>query len=271
MVYNLGMHKHLKMRDIMKERYGLPDKVLDMFPCSSKEMRAEAVESEDKADEEIDTQNIYVYGPLDTEDWRVLAKKWFADDTVMSSIYFKYLLDKMENNFSIHINSPGGYVYEGAVINSLLKQTTKSYNIVIDGLCFSAATFFLSPNINVAINELGQIGIHRSWQFAMGNANDLKAAAKDLEDYDNTIMDYYMKRMTDVSRKDLIKMMDDVTYFSAEEAVKNGLADKLIEDNQEKKAEKDKTDSKKARLSGLAAIAASSLARQTADDTRLVN
>ena len=268
MVYNLGMKKHLKKRDLMKERYGLPDRVLDSYPEFSQ--RLNRAEGETVSEEESDGKNIYVYGVIDSEDMRLFFKDFFGDDTVMSSLRFKNLLAEMEDGFTIHINSPGGLVYEGSAINSQLKQLDKSYNIVVDGLCFSAATFLLAPNVDVAVNDLAQIGIHRSWSFAFGNTNELKEAAKDLEDFDDIIMDFYMKRM-DISKEALGKMMDDVTYFSAKEAVENGLADKLIEDTKEKKAEKKSTDSKKARLSGLAAIAASSMARQTSDDTRIVN
>lgn len=249
----------------MKERLGLPDQVLDMYCDDSGKAR---MQSDDTVQQ--DSKNLYVYGIIDSEDMRTFYKEAFGDDSVMSAMRFKNLLGDMENDFTIHINSPGGLVYEGVAINSLLQQTDKAYNVVVDGLCFSAATFFLSPNANVSINELAQIGIHRTWQCACGNINDMKSVMKELESYDERVMSFYQKRMKDTSEKELSKMMDDITYFTAQEAIDIGLADNLIVDKKAK-AEKDSTEMKKARLSGLAAIAASVMARKSHDSEQLVN
>ena len=215
----------------MRERYGFSDDVIERYAgdVALESARAEG-DSDGESEQMHDSKNIYFYSVIDTEDMRTLYANYLGDDSVMSATLFKKLLDAADDNFTIHINSPGGLVFEAATINSQLEQTDKKFNVVVEGMCFSAATFLLMPQANVSIGEMAQIGIHRAWNCMCGNSDDLSAAADDLRTTDETIMDFYMKRMKNTKRDELNKMMSDETFFTAKQCIDSGLADRLITD-----------------------------------------
>lgn len=218
----------------MRERYGFSDAVIEKYAGTVQLEPARAESDSDGGSADMhDAQNIYFYGIIDTEDMRTFYSEFFGDDSVMSANLFKKLLDQADDNFTIHINSPGGMVFEAATINSLLEQSDKKFNVVVEGMCFSAATFLLMPQAEISIGEMAQIGIHRAWNCMCGNSDDLSAAADDLRQTDETIMDFYMKRMKSTKRSELNKMMSDETFFTAKQCIDSGLADRLIADKSE--------------------------------------
>ena len=240
----------------MRERYGFSDSVIEKYAgdVGIESARAEG-DSDSGSAEMHDAQNIYLYGIIDTEDMRTFFKEFFGDDSVMSANLFKKLLDKADDKFTIHINSPGGMVFEAATINSLLEQTDKKFNVVVEGMCFSAATFLLMPQANVSIGEMAQIGIHRAWNCMCGNSDDLSAAADDLRTTDDTIMNFYMKRMKSTKRSELEKMMSDETFFTAQQCLDSGLADRLIADKTKTEDKQDDPENRKRMQAVMATLA----------------
>ena len=70
--------------------------------------------------------------------------------------------------------------------------------------------------------------IHQAQTLAAGNAEDLRASADLLEKVDNILVDSYVKA-TGQSREQIVEWMQAETWFSAQEAVDAGFADKIAE------------------------------------------
>lgn len=70
--------------------------------------------------------------------------------------------------------------------------------------------------------------IHQAQTLAAGNAEDLRASADLLEKVDNILVDSYAKA-TGQSREQIVEWMQAETWFSAQEAVDAGFADKIAE------------------------------------------
>ena len=185
---------------------------------------------------EAESNEILIYGPIVDEFTRSMLSKWFGEIGFVSGNSFQKELKAMDDaDITVRINSPGGDINEGAVMQTLLTTYKGEVSVIIDGLCASAATFLLLPSSNVAIGELGQVMIHNAWTCSCGDKKEMANMAKWLGTMDNQIAEYYVKR-TNLSKKKVEAMMDAETLFSAKDALGRGLVDEIVE----AKAEKDK-------------------------------
>ena len=65
--------------------------------------------------------------------------------------------------------------------------------------------------------------IHNAWTYAMGNAEELRKQAEDLEKITQASVNAYVNRAK-ISEEEIKKLMDEETWITAEEAVEYGLA-----------------------------------------------
>ncbi len=141
-----------------------------------------------------------------------------------------YLDSQSHEEISMYINSPGGSVSSGLAIYdtmNLIKSDVKTIGI---GICASMGAFLLSsgekgkrcclPNTEVMIHEV--LG------GSQGQATDIKIQA----DHILYLRDKLNKILAKNTNKTIKKINNDTNrdhYLSAEEALKYGLIDKIIE------------------------------------------
>lgn len=80
----------------------------------------------------------------------------------------------------------------------------------------------------VEIADGGFYMIHQAWTFAMGNADDMEATAKLLAKVDDVLVEGYAKK-TGKKSDEVLALMRAETWFTAQEAVDGGFADKITE------------------------------------------
>lgn len=130
------------------------------------------------------------------------------------------------STINLHINSPGGSVFDGVAIYNALKAHPASINVTVDGLAASAASFIACAGEKVTIMRHAQMMIHDAWSDAYGNADKLRKQADTLERTSATIADIYSRKAggdADMWRE----LMKAETWFNAEEAIQFGLADEI--------------------------------------------
>jgi uncharacterized protein len=136
------------------------------------------------------------------------------------------LRDLDVDTLEVFINSPGGDVYDGIAIRNALRQHPARVVATIDGLAASAASFIACAADEVVMGENAEFMIHDAWSIAVGNAADMRDSADDLDRIsDNIAAMYASKAGGDAS--DWRELMKAETWYSAEEAVASGLADRL--------------------------------------------
>jgi ATP-dependent Clp protease protease subunit len=126
----------------------------------------------------------------------------------------------------VRVNSPGGDVFEGRAIRTAIQQFKGKTIGHVDGLAASAATTVVDACDEVEISEGGMYMIHNGWTFAMGNKHEMRRNADLLDKVDAAIVADYAKR-SGVDASQIVAWMDAETWFSAEEAVEHGFADRL--------------------------------------------
>lgn len=172
------------------------------------------------ADAQTDGQvaTIRLYDPIDSwgGDWGVSAKE------------FAQALDEIKNvgEIRVHINSPGGEVFEGIAIMNALRNHSAKVTTIVDGLAASAASFIAMAGDEVVMGQNAELMIHDAWGICIGNAADMSDMQGRLDHLSDNIASVYSgKAGTPVET--WREAMRGETWYSAEEAVKAGLADRV--------------------------------------------
>lgn len=125
---------------------------------------------------------------------------------------------------TVNINSPGGDFFEGLAIFNLLREHPAKVTVKVMGLAASAASVITMAGDEIRMGAGSFLMIHNAWAVAIGNRNDLRAAADVLEPFDGAMADIYAAR-SGQDRKAVVKMMDAESWLGASDAVAKGFAD----------------------------------------------
>ncbi|HEX6970219.1 MAG TPA: head maturation protease, ClpP-related, partial [Micromonosporaceae bacterium] len=159
------------------------------------------------------TTEVYLYDEIGL--FGVTASDFVAD------------LRKQRGDLDLHINSPGGEVFDAIAIYNALKSHSGQVNVVIDGIAASSASFIAMAGDSVKIARNAQMMIHEAHAICVGNSKDMVECAALLDKCSDNIADIYSQRAGGTV-EDWRTRMSSETWFSAEEAVEAGLADEVI-------------------------------------------
>jgi len=129
---------------------------------------------------------------------------------------------------TVFINSPGGDMFEGLAINSLLQEHKGKVTVKVLALAASAASVIAMGADEIHIARGAFFMIHNAWVVAAGNRNELREVAEWLEPFDLAMADIYSER-TGLPIKDISKAMDKESWIGGTEAVELGYADTVID------------------------------------------
>ncbi|MFD1556026.1 head maturation protease, ClpP-related [Paraburkholderia silviterrae] len=135
----------------------------------------------------------------------------------------------------LRINSPGGDVFAAQAIVAAIRDTGAKVVAHIDGYAASAATVIAAAADEVEMSDGAMYMIHCAWTIAIGNSADLAATSALLDKTDGVIAGQYAKR-SGKSVDDMKALMSAETWFTAEEAVEIGLADRIAESGEKLQA-----------------------------------
>lgn len=128
------------------------------------------------------------------------------------------------DSFLIRINSGGGSVFEGLSIYNTLKD--RNCEIVIEGIAASIASVIACAGKTVTIRENAFLMIHNPWTFAGGDERELKKVQENLVAIKKSIMLAYTQK-SGMDEAELKALMDDETWFTAEQALEKKFVDKI--------------------------------------------
>jgi len=131
-------------------------------------------------------------------------------------------------DITVKINSPGGSVFEGFAIYNELRQHKAKVTVEVMGIAASAAAYIAMAGDDIRMGLGSFIMVHNAWGMVIGNRNDLAESITTLEQIDNAQIDIFEAR-TGLERAKIEAFMDAETFLSANEAVKNGFADSVMD------------------------------------------
>jgi ATP-dependent protease ClpP protease subunit len=145
---------------------------------------------------------------------------------------FQDALKGVPRNRALHVrvNSAGGNVWDGLAIKTLINEWPGKKTASIDGMAASVASWLCcDKSIEVSAPRHAQMFIHDAWGLCAGNAADMTRQAGDLEKTSDQIAAIYANK-TGGSVSEWRERMLANSLFTAEEANKLGLIDKLTDD-----------------------------------------
>lgn len=126
----------------------------------------------------------------------------------------------------LHINSPGGFVYDGVAMYEALQASPATVNVHVDGLAASAASFLAQAGDSVEIAQAGRMMIHDAQGVGIGSPADMREYADLLDAVSNDIAGIYAGRAGGKPAA-WRTAMSATTWYSAQQAVDAGLADRV--------------------------------------------
>jgi ATP-dependent Clp endopeptidase proteolytic subunit ClpP len=174
---------------------------------------------------------VYIYDEIGF--WGTTAKDFAAQLSEIDS-------DEIE----LHLNSPGGSVFDGLAIMAALKDHKAKVVAKVDGMAASAASFILQAADERLITRNAQVMIHDAKAYAGGNAAQMRKAAELLDRVSDNIADIYAVRSgqgTVESWRAIMVAGDE--WYSGNEAVEAGLVDAVVDNPEEDEDEPEEASS----------------------------
>ncbi|ORL01557.1 head maturation protease, ClpP-related [Prescottella equi] len=165
------------------------------------------------ADTETGAAEVMIYDEIGY--WGVTAADFASDLKAIDS-----------GTLTVHLNSPGGEVYDGIAILNALRNHKATVTVIVDGIAASAASFIAMAGDEIIMCRNAELMIHDSWGWCSGNAEEMTKAAAELDRVSDNIASIYAERAGGTA-EEWRALMREETWYSAQEAVDAGLADRV--------------------------------------------
>jgi len=135
-----------------------------------------------------------------------------------------------ESGIQMYINSPGGQVYSGMAIYDTMRMIPNKISTVAVGVAASFGTVLLAAGSKGQRYSLphATIHMHQPLGGTQGQASDIEIQAKEILRLKERI-NQILAEATGQDVDTIIKDTERDFYMSAEDAVKYGLVDKVLE------------------------------------------
>lgn len=160
---------------------------------------------------------VYIYDYIDM--WGVTAQDFAASLDAITA-----------PDIDLHVNSPGGDVWDGNAIYQLLKTHPANVTAHVDGIAASAASYIVMAADDIAIAKPARMMIHDALTLVYGNQDDLMLVAEQLGEISQGVAELYAERAggKPTAWREAMKANAGFgTWYSSSEAVKAGLADRI--------------------------------------------
>ena len=179
-----------------------------------------------------DEAELYIFGDISC----YAADEYGQENGEQSGLTMARELQKITApRITVRINSYGGHVSEGLAIHNLLTGCGKEITTVCEGFACSAASVVFMAGAKRIMRAASLLMIHNAQTVALGDPNDLRKAAEDLETVTSASKAAYMARVK-ISEEELTELMDNETWITPKEAVKMGFATEIQEEKPDGKA-----------------------------------
>ncbi|MBI0838398.1 Clp protease ClpP [Escherichia coli] len=158
--------------------------------------------------------DIYIYDEIGF--WGVTAKQFVSDLNALGNI----------THINLHINSPGGDVFEGIAIFNALKNHGASITVYVDGVAASMASVIAMVGDPVIMPENAFMMIHKPWGVSGGDADDMRDYADLLDKVESVLLPAYAQK-TGKTTDEIAAMLADETWMSGAECLAHGFADQV--------------------------------------------
>lgn len=168
-----------------------------------------------------ETAEIFIYEQI--------GEDWWTGEGVTAKNFCKEVAALKVANIDLHINSPGGSVFDGQAIYNALKRHPANVTTYIDGLAASIASVIALAGNKVVMAANSLFMIHNPWGVTQGTSDEMRKYADVLDKVRDTIVTVYREKCG-LPDAEIIAAMDSETWMSADEAVAFGFVDEISQE-----------------------------------------
>lgn len=143
----------------------------------------------------------------------------------VSAQSFAHDLESMGDvsEIEVYINSYGGSVSQGFAIYNQLKNHTAKVTTICSGFACSIASIIFLAGDERIMQDASLLMIHNPFVMTVGNADELRKQADDLDKMAQVSVDIYCAA-TGLDEQTIKEMMDKETWITSKEACELGFA-----------------------------------------------
>lgn len=162
----------------------------------------------------------------------VVPSGWFADGQTYHSVntFAKEFraIDGKYDEITVHMGAfYGGSTYEGEAIAYMIENAKSVVHTHVSGLSASMGFRWFLAGKERSMGETAQVMAHKCWTVVVGNADELRKNAADMDKIDDNLKKVTKARST-MSDEEVDQIFTTDTFMTADEAFKYGLATKII-------------------------------------------
>lgn len=170
-----------------------------------------------------DGAEVWIYGPIGKQtDWMGNED----EDATKAADFIESIKPYDDMDLTIHLNSPGGEVFEGVAIATAISHRRKPTTCSIEGIAASTASFIATVCDKTVIAPGAMMMVHSASAFCWGNSKELLTVVDQLRAADVSIAGFY-SRKSGAPVDDWLEVMDKVTWYTDQQALDAGLVDEI--------------------------------------------
>ena len=179
-------------------------------------------------------KNINIKGPIisNNDKW---VYDWLEMEATCPNDVAEVLNELGGEPVQLTINSGGGDVYSASEIFTELKSYQGEVTSRIVGICASAASVIAMAGNKVEMSPTAEIMIHNASTITWGDHQEMDKTSNFLKKVDKSIASAYRLK-TGLSEEELLNLMGEETWLTAEEAKEKGFVDEVMFENEEIRA-----------------------------------
>lgn len=156
-----------------------------------------------------------------------IGEDWFSMDGGITAKSIAKQIDGATGTIHVRMNSGGGDAFEGDAIGNLLAASPARVEVEILGLSASAASVIAMSGDEIRMAENAVMMIHDAWTMTGGGVKEHESAIQMLTAFNDGAAQIYARR-SGKSADEMRDLMAKETWFTAQEAVDIGLADRVV-------------------------------------------
>ncbi|MDD5363406.1 MAG: ATP-dependent Clp protease proteolytic subunit [Ignavibacteria bacterium] len=169
-----------------------------------------------------DEAEISIYGQIGSDFFSegITADKFQKDLKALGDV----------KKINLRVNSPGGLITEGLAIYSILNRHQAYITAYVDGWAASMASVIIMAADKIVMPGNTFLLIHNPWTVAVGDAEDLRKEANELDKTKKSIVSAYQSRESvTLSADEIQQIMDQDELMPAADALDYGFIDEMID------------------------------------------
>ncbi|HEP7708857.1 TPA: Clp protease ClpP [Streptococcus pyogenes] len=171
-------------------------------------------------------KRINLKGPLIANNSQEVYDYYGMEATSAKSIINQ--LPEDSSDIILEVNSNGGLVTVGSEVYTALRNYKGKVTAEITGMAASAASVAVMGADKVVMSPTAQMMVHKAlFNWVAGNSDDLDKASNALKSSDKAIVNAYVAK-TELSEDEIMNLMRNETFMSAQDAVEKGFADEVM-------------------------------------------